>query len=192
MFFQCIQTRNYKKHEMKIVLLDIRKRILKFEHPIPIQVEKYVNVLHFYVISYSFFSFSVKTITCIKSDEKLSNIKRVTFDKKMSRYMARRLIAILPFVILGTLIHEPIQHRLVKDTFQRYRPEYHNHTKVNTSIEKFEYVIEYHVMCILRYCQSIQNYDTFILFFHLMAPFIANLFSASYIIFGTARQRSAA
>jgi hypothetical protein len=63
--------------------------------------------------------------------------------------MVRRLIAILPIVILGTLIHEPIQHRLVEDTFQRYRPEYYNHTKVNTSIKKFQYVIEYHVMCIL-------------------------------------------
>jgi hypothetical protein len=47
-----------------------------------------------------------------------------------------------------------------------------------------------HVWCVIRYSPSIQDYNTVILFFHLIAPFIANLFSALFIVFGTARQRS--
>jgi hypothetical protein len=51
---------------------------------------------------------------------------------------------------------------------------------------------ERYVWCITRYSSSIQDYNTAILFFHLIAPFIANLFSALFIIFGAARQRSTA
>jgi hypothetical protein len=51
---------------------------------------------------------------------------------------------------------------------------------------------ERNVLCITRYSPTIQDYNTAILFFHLVGPFIANLFSALFIIFGAARQRSAA
>jgi hypothetical protein len=49
---------------------------------------------------------------------------------------------------------------------------------------------ERYVSCVTPYSRSVQDYNTVILFFHLIAPFIANLFSALFIIFGAARQRS--
>jgi len=52
------------------------------------------------------------------------------------------------------------------------------------------YETENHVLCVINYSRSVQDYNSAILFFHLIAPFVANLFSALYIIFGTARQRS--
>jgi hypothetical protein len=45
---------------------------------------------------------------------------------------------------------------------------------------------------VTAYSRFIQEYNTAILFFHLVGPFIANLFSALFVIFGTARQRSVA
>ncbi|CAF1443341.1 unnamed protein product [Adineta ricciae] len=47
-----------------------------------------------------------------------------------------------------------------------------------------------HVWCVVRYSSSIQYYNIIILFFHLLIPFVSNLFSALFIIFGSARQRS--
>jgi hypothetical protein len=52
------------------------------------------------------------------------------------------------------------------------------------------YETENHVLCVINYSRSVQDYNTAILFFHLIPPFVANLFWALYIIFGTARQRS--
>jgi hypothetical protein len=49
-----------------------------------------------------------------------------------------------------------------------------------------------YIGCVTEYSPSVQDYNTAILFFHLVAPFIVNLFSALFIIFGAARQRSVA
>ena len=43
----------------------------------------------------------------------------------------------------------------------------------------------------VNYSRSVENYYAVVLYFHLIVPFTANLFSALYIIFTTARQRSA-
>jgi hypothetical protein len=56
--------------------------------------------------------------------------------------------------------------------------------------EKYE--TETHILCVISYPRSVQDYNTVILFFHLLAPFAANLFSAVYIVFGTARRRTVA
>jgi len=53
-----------------------------------------------------------------------------------------------------------------------------------------EYENEYNVLCVIRYSRSVQIYNTITLFIHLVIPFLANLFSALFIIFGTARRRS--
>jgi hypothetical protein len=47
------------------------------------------------------------------------------------------------------------------------------------------------VWCMARYSRTVQDYNTAILFFHLVAPFVVNLFSALFIIFGSARQKLA-
>ncbi|CAF1061003.1 unnamed protein product [Adineta steineri] len=50
--------------------------------------------------------------------------------------------------------------------------------------------MEYRILCVINYSSSLQDYNTAILFFHLVTPFIANFISAFYIVFGTARQKS--
>ncbi|CAF0762130.1 unnamed protein product [Adineta steineri] len=53
-------------------------------------------------------------------------------------------------------------------------------------------IIERNIWCVINYSHAVQDYNIAILFVHLIGPFIANLFSALFIIFGTARQRSLA
>ncbi len=133
--------------------------------------------------------------------------KGANFDKKKSRRIARWIIIILPFCIMGTIIHELVHRDLFEYQTEKYNPmvnetnidnsedyvtEIHNSKEYERRTnESDEYVTETHVWCVTRYSSSIQNYNTVILFFHLVGPFIANLFSAMFIIFGVARQRSA-
>jgi hypothetical protein len=89
---------------------------------------------------------------------------------------------------MSTLIHEPLN----RDLFV-YQPEINKTEENGTYANKInEGMIERNVWCITRYSSSVQDYNTAILFFHLVAPFIANLFSALFIIFGAARRRSVA
>ncbi|CAF3704777.1 unnamed protein product [Adineta steineri] len=120
---------------------------------------------------------------CVAVERAVLIFKGVKFDKNKSRSIARRTILILPFCILGTLIHELAYRRLfVYET----APDTTNMNKTN------EDTIKRYVSCITRYSPSIQDYNTAVLFFHLVGPFIVNLFSALFIIFGGAHQRSMA
>jgi hypothetical protein len=114
---------------------------------------------------------------CVAVERAMQVFKGVKFDKKKSKYFARGIILILPFCIIGTLIHELLYRRLFV-----YPPEMTDKTSEDT--------IERYVSCVTHYSSTVQNYNTAILFFHLVAPFLANLCSALFIIFGVARQRS--
>jgi hypothetical protein len=92
----------------------------------------------------------------------------VSFNKARSKRIARCAILVSPFVIMGSILHEPLHRQLFDDSEMEL------------------------VWCATRYSRSLQSYNTFILFFHFLGPFAANLFSALFIIFGTVRQRSAA
>lgn len=119
--------------------------------------------------------------------------KGVTFDKKKSRYMARLMIIILPISVMSTIIHEPIHRDLFEYKTEKYKiMNYETWKNLSMQNKVEEYEIENHVLCITRYSHFVQNYNTGILFFHLVVPFLVNLFSALYIIFGTARRRSTA
>ena len=111
---------------------------------------------------------------CVAVERAALVFKGVNFDKKKSRYYARRIIVRLPFCIIMTLMHELLYRRLLV-----YSPE----TAETT---------ERYISCVTHYSPAVQDYNIFILFFHLVAPFIANLCSALLIIFGVARQRSVA
>jgi hypothetical protein len=110
---------------------------------------------------------------CVAVERATLVSKGVNFDKEKSKRIARWIIIILPFCIMGSIIHEPLYRKLVGD-----KPDEDN--------------TERYVWCITRYSRSIQDYNAAILFFHLVGPFTANLFSALFIIFGSARQRAAA
>jgi hypothetical protein len=114
--------------------------------------------------------------------------KGIKFDKEKSKRIARWVIIILPFCIIGSIIHEPLYCKLTEVKPQIDRPDVDRIQDDNTEEGK----TERHVWCLTLYSRSVQQYNTFILFFHLVAPFIINLFSALFIIFVSARQRSAA
>ncbi|CAF1154283.1 unnamed protein product [Adineta steineri] len=120
---------------------------------------------------------------CVAAERAVLMFKGVNFDKKKSKFIARRTILILPFCICGTLIHELASRRLFV-----YEPRldttYTNKTNEDTNNR--------YVSCITHYSPSIQGYNTAVLFFHLVGPFFVNLFSALFIIFGGAQQRSVA
>lgn len=113
---------------------------------------------------------------CTAVERAMQVFKGTKFDKKKSIYFARGIILILPFCIISTLIHELMYRRLFV-----YPPETDKTT---------DDVIERYVSCITHYSPTVQNYNTVILFVHLTVPFVANLCSALFIIFGVARQRS--
>ncbi|CAF1280063.1 unnamed protein product [Adineta steineri] len=118
---------------------------------------------------------------CVAVERAILIFKGVKFDKKKSKSIARRTILILPFCIFGTLIHELAFRRLfVYET--RLDKIDTNKTNEDTNNR--------YVSCITRYSPSVQDYNTAVLFFHLVGPFIVNLFSALFIIFGGAHQRS--
>jgi hypothetical protein len=110
---------------------------------------------------------------CVAIERAVNVSKGVKFDKEKSKRIARWIIILLPFCIMGTIIHEPLYRRLIE-------------------LKPYEDKIDRYTWCLTRYSRSVQYYNTAILFFHLVAPFIVNLFSALFIIFGSARQRSVA
>ena len=125
---------------------------------------------------------------CVAIERTVNVSKGVNFDKKMSRHAARRIILILPIFIMFSIVHEPIHHQLFEYTNPVYNPiNISNNLTMNISIKN-----EYNVLCVIRYSRSVQTYNTITLFIHLVIPFLANLFSALFIIFVTARRRSTA
>ena len=103
---------------------------------------------------------------CVAIERAIAVSRGVKFDKGRSKRIARVALATLPFVIMGSIIHEPLHRQLFDDRATGW------------------------IWCITRYPRSAQDYNTFILFFHFLGPFAANLLSALFIIFGTVRQRS--
>jgi len=125
---------------------------------------------------------------CVAIERTVNVSKGVNFDKKMSRHAARWVTLILPIFIMSTLIHEPIHHELFEHTTHKYNPINISHNlTMNLTMTN-----EHTVLCVIRYSRSVQTYNTITLFIHLVVPFVANLFSALFIIFGTARRRSTA
>jgi hypothetical protein len=145
---------------------------------------------------------------CVAVERTVNVSKGVKFDKKNSKCIARWIIIILPFCIMGTIIHEPLHRDLFEYETEKYKSkeyeggtnqseEYERRTNKSEKYERWineseKFETEKHVWCVTRYSRSVQNYNTAILFFHLVVPFIANLVSALFIIFGVARQRSVA
>ncbi len=145
---------------------------------------------------------------CVAVERTINVSQGITFNKKKSVRVARWIIIILPIFIMSTIIHEPLHRDLFKYTTEKYKSNEYE-TRANESMEYMrgkneseiygrgtneseKYETESHVLCVISYSRSLQYYNTAILFFHLVVPFIANLFSAIYIVFGTARRRSLA
>jgi len=149
---------------------------------------------------------------CVAIERAVNVAQGVNFNKKKSKRIARWIIIILPFCIMGTIIHEPLYRELFVYNLQKVNKDENNIVEIETSINETTgnetarnetagndtarneiagNDTENFVWCMARYSRTVQDYNTAILFFHLVAPFVVNLFSALFIIFGSARQRSA-
>jgi hypothetical protein len=118
---------------------------------------------------------------CVAVERAALVFKGINFDKKKSKLIARWIIKILPLCIMATIMHEPLYRKSFEYETLQDKSEYNS--------EKNE--TERRVWCVTYYSPPVQNYNTAILFFHLIGPFIINLLSTLFIIFRTARQRSA-
>lgn len=132
---------------------------------------------------------------CVAIERAVTVRKGINFNEKKSKCIARWIIIILPIFVMVTIIHEPIHRHLLLYTTEKYKSKQDENstnelTEYDIQNNESDYETENHILCVVHYSRSVQDYNTAILFFHLIAPFIANLFSALYIIFGTARQRS--
>lgn len=115
---------------------------------------------------------------CVALDRTFNVSKGARFDKVWSRRFARWTIVCLPFCIMVSFVHD----LCYRDLF----------IKPIENGQDNKIITDRLFWCVTRYPRFIQKYNTAILFLHLVAPFLANLFSAAFIIFATARRRSAA
>jgi hypothetical protein len=125
---------------------------------------------------------------CVAVERAVHVAKGIKFDKEKSKRIARWIILILPFCIMSSIIHEPLYRKLIENKSG-------GDQSVGSQIEKDKKEgdkKEEYVWCLTLYSRSVQDYNTFILFLHLVGPFTANLFSALFIVFGSARQRAVA
>ena len=150
-----------------------------------------------------FLYFDTWLYACVAIERTVQVLKGVHFDKKKSKRMAQWIIFILPFCIMASLIHEPLHRRMFEyetETNKVYASRTDSITrdiveteKNKTSIDTiYQSTINRQVWCVIRYSSSssVQNYNTAIILIHHVVPFLANLFSALFIIYGAARQRS--
>ncbi|CAF1537654.1 unnamed protein product [Adineta ricciae] len=120
---------------------------------------------------------------CVAIERAVNVYKGVSFNKEKSIRYAQWIIFILPFSIMATIIHEPL-HRQVFT----YRATEEKWTDKGFELsEKTEADPTY--WCTTSYSQSVQNYNTIILFIHLLGPFIANFVSALFVIIASVRRR---
>ena len=185
-------------------LLTISMMVVKFWFVVLIQINESVNLSVFRrgciliePLLKVFIYLDTWLSACVAVERAVHVSKGVSFDKKRSARIASWIIIILPLFVITSIIHEPIYRNVLEYTTEKYKPLQYEHltneSMGNNSTEKNEtekYETENRVLCVTTYSRSVQDYNTAILFFHLIVPFIANLFSAVYIIFGTARQRS--
>jgi hypothetical protein len=139
---------------------------------------------------------------CVATERAVNVAKGVNFNKEKSKRISRWIIIILPFCIMGTIIHEPLYRELFVYNLQKVNKDENKIAEIEISRngtdgnetarkETTRNETENFVWCMTRYSRTVQDYNTAILFFHLVAPFVVNLFSALFIIFGSARKRSA-
>ena len=103
---------------------------------------------------------------CVAFERSITVYKGIHFNKILSKYIAKKIIFILPLLIMISIIYEPIYRDLTDDKEEQ------------------------RLWCVFYYLHSVHIYNTIILFFHHIMPFCANLFSALFIISGSARRRA--
>lgn len=132
-----------------------------------------------------FFYWDAWLNACVAVERAVNVYKGISFNKEKSKRFARWIIFILPILIMATIIHEPL-HRKIFEYETRELFEY------SSGAWGFEgqTVTDSHIRCLTSYSLAVQGYNTIISFIHLLGPFLANLFSALFIIISSARRRA--
>ena len=103
---------------------------------------------------------------CVAIERAWTVFQGITFRKKTSQRLAKWMILLL--VVVNLLVFIPhLSHLHLYDDQREQR-----------------------TWCVVRYSSFIQFYNTLILFVQFFTPFLFNVFSAVFIIVGTARQRA--
>jgi len=103
---------------------------------------------------------------CIAVERAIAVFRGIHFNKKQSKSAAKRVILLIICVNVVLLIPQLSYIHLFND-------------------EK-----EKRTWCVVIYSSILHIYNTFLLFFHFLIPFLINMFSAIFIIILTARQRT--
>ena len=103
---------------------------------------------------------------CVAYERLMIVYKGISFNKMLSQRYARWVIFILPWLVMGSLVHEPMYRNVFDDK------------------------VEQRIWCVFKYSSSVENYNRIILLFHHFGPFVINIFSALFIIIISARRRT--
>ncbi len=102
---------------------------------------------------------------CVAGERAFAVFKGISFNKKRSIKMAKWIILLVILINILLFIPQVLYLHLFEDKK------------------------EDRTWCVVLYSSLLNSYSSFIQFFHFFSPFLINLFSAIFIIIGTARQR---
>lgn len=103
--------------------------------------------------------------SCVACERAFSVFKGINFDKNKSRQVAKRIIVYIIVINIIFILPQVLHLKLFDD------------------------IKEERTWCVVFYSSSLNTYSSFLIFFHFFTPFLINLFSAIFIIIGTARQK---
>ncbi|CAF1384324.1 unnamed protein product [Adineta steineri] len=104
---------------------------------------------------------------CVAIERVYTVVKRMSFNKKKSRKVAKYVICCLPIIIVALMIPQLI------------------------NLVEFDDEKEDRTWCLMRYRVWLRIYNLTLISFHFCVPLLINLLSSVFIIITTARQRSA-
>ncbi|CAF1682896.1 unnamed protein product, partial [Adineta ricciae] len=103
---------------------------------------------------------------CVALERSMAVHTGAYFNKSRSKSIARKVIIIVPIVIMLSIVHELV----FRDLFEDHE--------------------EQRLWCLMSYSRSIHTYNTIVSLFHFLGPFLANFYSAVFITFRGAQQRA--
>ncbi|CAF3580012.1 unnamed protein product [Rotaria sp. Silwood1] len=128
----------------------------------------FVNCISIEIILKSCLASSEWLNACVAVERMFNVIKGVTFSKKKSKIIAKRVTFVVIILTILTHIHDPVHREIINDLDGD----------------------EQRIWCLSQYTSTITKYNIFITLFHFLVPFSINLICALVLIIGAARSRS--
>lgn len=103
---------------------------------------------------------------CVGLERAIAALQQSQFNKTRSKKIAKLIIIFICVLSIISNLQDPIYRRLINDEAENRK------------------------WCIVNYTPSINTFNSSVLLFHFICPFILNIVSANIIIFKVSRQRS--